>query len=332
MSAGVNLQYNRDICNLEDVCGVCESGDSYSIVICCDGSKGRSRSELHSLPLAFLPTAHISLTSSPDSTVNSIRSIDSCVDSSLRAQRQLGSLLQVKFDAHGEVTRSKGALALFLQNLPAKNDFFNVLPGNFDGTKCSTPMTVFALLNDDVLSAVTPSTDQQQRIQSADLPSSVTEGIRSDLNAVLLNLCPGGIIPGSVRASILPVEYTASRRVTGLHNGTYVFLAGDSAMGLPLEKGLSYGWRIASRLCRYLTGSMTLSRAAEAYEQYFNHQVDEALDSVHRDYSRYIDTINSATALRYFLRPFTLHSTHQIDFSGILTEVDAAFVSKGSNI
>jgi hypothetical protein len=87
-------------------------------------------------------------------------------------------------------------------------------------------------------------------------------------------------------------------------DGRPIFLAGDAAMGLPLEKGLNYGWRIASKLCHYLAYSTDFESASIAFENYFARESGAAVDAVEQHYSQYVRTIQSAGALRGFLRPF----------------------------
>ncbi len=86
-----------------------------------------------------------------------------------RTNMKIGSLIQVKFDARGRVSKKQGSLGLFMQNLPADSQFFNVLVGNFDAEKCTTPITLFALLNQVVASAA-ESTSTQPLAADADEP------------------------------------------------------------------------------------------------------------------------------------------------------------------
>jgi 2-polyprenyl-6-methoxyphenol hydroxylase-like FAD-dependent oxidoreductase len=279
LTVGVNILYDHEVTSLTHLIahkegeGSPSHGKKYDLVICCDGAKGQSRQQL----LSFSDPTISELNQQPK-------------------HRSLGSLLQVKFEAHGEVSVAKGQLAQFLQNLPATEEFFSVLPGNFDSNKCSTPMTVFALLSSDLSATIS--------VSSADLEqNSTSANLLSDLEAVLFEICSGGIIEGSMKTTILPVSYSVAPLVTGKVHETSIFLAGDAAMGLPLEKGLNYGWKIASRLCHYLAYSPTFDSAAMAFQSYFALESTSAIEEVERHYSHYVHTIQSASALRAFLRP-----------------------------
>jgi hypothetical protein len=77
-----------------------------------------------------------------------------------------------------------------------------------------------------------------------------------------------------------------------------VFLAGDAAMGLPLEKGLNYGWHIASILCQTIRYSSDLYQAGMSYEAAFSRVSQIALDHVERDYEIYKKTVTGAGVVR----------------------------------
>jgi hypothetical protein len=129
--------------------------------------------------------------------------------------------------------------------------------------------------------------------------------MRHDLDGILHGLCPGGIVASSLKVSVLPMECRASDTVSASVNGTHVFLAGDAAMGLPLEKGLNFGWRIASRLSRYISFCQTPELAAAAYASFFAVVSNEAVSSVNSSYEKYLsDDVNKATLLRSVLKPF----------------------------
>jgi hypothetical protein len=241
----------------------------------------------------------------------------------------------VKFEAHGEVSVAKGPLAQFLQNLPTliteteteTKEFFNILPGNFDPNKCSTPVTVFALLTHSSSSFASTATSygpQQEQLTGAATPAAAAaaggggggatagagatplelEPLLSDLEAILSEICNGQVITGSMKTTILPVAYSVAPLVAGKIHGTPVFLAGDAALGLPLEKGLNYGWKIASRLCHYLAFSPSADSAAIAFQTHFTYEAQCAVEEVEAQYRRYVLSLESVSALRRFLRPF----------------------------
>lgn len=266
---GINILYNSEVLSLHEL----TSEGNYDLVVCCDGAKSHCRSQLVSETMPHHQSEY-------------------------REQKQLGSLLQVKFEAYGEVSISKGHLSQFLQNLPASHEFFNILPGNFDADKCTTPMTVFALMTSEV--------DETLQI-SEPIESNTSNLIYSDLLAVLSDICCGGIVEGTMKISILPVSYSIAQVVGGKVHDKYIFLAGDAAMGLPLEKGLNYGWRIASRLCHYLAYSSSYESSLLAYNSYFQHESNIAIEVVEQQYSHYVQTIHTASSFRNFLRPFALY-------------------------
>ena len=48
-------------------------------------------------------------------------------------------LLQVKFQAQGRVEKARGLWQKFVQNWPASDLVFNILPGNYDASSNTTP-------------------------------------------------------------------------------------------------------------------------------------------------------------------------------------------------
>jgi 2-polyprenyl-6-methoxyphenol hydroxylase-like FAD-dependent oxidoreductase len=129
--------------------------------------------------------------------------------------------------------------------------------------------------------------------------------MKSDLMQVLHRVCPRGIMEGTLKITILPVEYKVARTVSYCHERVPIFLVGDAAMGLPLEKGLNYGWKIASRLCRYIAFCENYAEAITAYEGYFGHASQSALASVTATFSRYANDAYAASVLRSILKPLS---------------------------
>lgn len=129
--------------------------------------------------------------------------------------------------------------------------------------------------------------------------------MKSDLMHVLDRVCPGGIKEGTLKINILPVEYKVARTVAYCYEGVSIFLAGDAAMGLPLEKGLNFGWRISSRLCRYIAFCNNAPEAISAYEGYFSHASTSALVSVNATFSRYANDAYAASLVRSMLKPLS---------------------------
>jgi hypothetical protein len=129
--------------------------------------------------------------------------------------------------------------------------------------------------------------------------------MKSDLMHVLDHVCPGGIMEGTLKINILPVEYKVARTVSYCHEGIPIFLVGDAAMGLPLEKGLNFGWKISSRLCRYIAFCENDAEAVSAFEGYFSHASQAALTSVTATFSRYANEAYAASFLRSILKPLS---------------------------
>jgi 2-polyprenyl-6-methoxyphenol hydroxylase-like FAD-dependent oxidoreductase len=317
-SLGVGLVYSHEVISINEL--VAQQRQHAHLVICCDGAKSSSRSQLSCLSLEQLNA----------SSSNKPRHSEEKEE--FKHQKQLGSLLQVKFDAHGEVHRANGQLAQFLQNLPATEEFFNILPGNYDSDRCSTPMTIFALLSSEVTQSIQSSSSSPHDLErmlppppSSALTALPPSALQSDLEAVLSELCNGGIVDGSMQTSVLPVAYAVSRTVVEVIDDTPIFLAGDAAMGLPLEKGLNYGWKIASRLCHYLAHSPDTKSASFAFQTFFDQESESAVEAVEQHYSQYVQTIESAGALRGFLRPFaSFFITTKVAVSPIGSETGTA--------
>eukprot|EP00475_Leptophrys_vorax_P007975 TRINITY_DN15109_c0_g1_i1.p1 TRINITY_DN15109_c0_g1~~TRINITY_DN15109_c0_g1_i1.p1 ORF type:complete len:151 (-),score=32.92 TRINITY_DN15109_c0_g1_i1:87-539(-) len=138
-----------------------------------------------------------------------------------------------------------------------------------------------------------------------------------DIITVMKTACPE-MVDESVKVSVLPVRYQVAFDVSdyaGREQDIPVFLSGDSAMGLPLEKGLNYGWKIASRMCKYIAYSPSLDDAMDAYSEYFGKVADQALNHVHRDYASYVNLVNAAEFARAFLNIFSLQSMSTVSMS-----------------
>lgn len=319
---GVKISYNQ-LLSLDELidASACrgrrlDSSDDlpeYDIVVCCDGANSRCRSSLLSKDGI--------LSAGPDSTV----------PSEFRLQKELGSLLQVKFEAHGSVQTTMGVVGALMQNLPAEKQFFNILSGNFDATKCSTPMTVFALLNGDVDSVVSSPEassgghhldgsvgDHTSGAESKkDLPTRFSEvsidgvsaSVLSELEKVLSEVCPSGVVSGSLKVSVLPVAYKVASRVSFFLSDRTYFLAGDAALGLPLEKGLNFGWRIAARLARYISHCDNMDQCRNVYESYFSSMAQEAVEITDKAYETYITLLSQASLARSILKPLRVFAS-----------------------
>jgi hypothetical protein len=228
----------------------------------------------------------------------------------MKFNKKYGSLLQVKFDAIGQVKSDSGRLAQFLQNLPAQQTFFNILPANFDKEKNVTPITAFTVINDEVYSAFkeVPSfkglslEDMQEKNERRLLE------LAADILSVIGPNFPQGFVRQSMRVSALPVVVSIASKVSFLEGSarTPVFIVGDSAMGLPLEKGLNYGWAIASNLVRIIHYSDSMESAVESYQIALDQLSEHASKHVETDYAAYLATIRNNTLVRSLVQAASL--------------------------
>eukprot|EP00475_Leptophrys_vorax_P020168 TRINITY_DN27609_c0_g1_i1.p1 TRINITY_DN27609_c0_g1~~TRINITY_DN27609_c0_g1_i1.p1 ORF type:complete len:433 (-),score=102.89 TRINITY_DN27609_c0_g1_i1:73-1188(-) len=271
-----------------------------------------------------------------------------------RVKKDLGALLQVKFEAIGRIERNSSAFKKFLQNLPAQQSFFNILPGNYDEITQTTPVTCFAMINEEIysqfadvssfdgvkLSELTNLSERSTRKGSdaALREVAVMDGnqeslavspernkkaqqmltkLGKDIMKVIAPSCPNGINEESMKISALPVAYHVAKKVSGQSSEIIneadgssitipVFLAGDAAMGLPLEKGLNYGWHIASILCQSIRYSDDLYQAAISYDTAFSRVSEIALEHVERDYEVYKKTVAGAGVVRSLVQVASL--------------------------
>lgn len=103
-------------------------------------------------------------------------------------------------------------------------------------------VTSFALLNESIaLLLQEKGINASAPIRSvSNLAQNIDQRLAADIKAVMQNIC-SEIKSDSIKISVLPVRYHVTSQVQGIVDGCRVFLAGDAAMGLPLEKGLNYG-------------------------------------------------------------------------------------------
>jgi hypothetical protein len=214
-----------------------------------------------------------------------------------RVDRDFGYLLQSKFEAVGQVSKETSQLKSFLKNLPAHQSFFNILPGKYDPATNTTPMTAFALLNTDIVpDFANVSTFRGLSLeQLRDDPRLRT--IAQDIAAVISPSCPQGLVADSLRVSVLPVRVTVAARVCGHVGALPVVLVGDAAMGLPLEKGLNYGWKLTNHLCNLLR-FLPIKEALKGYSALFDQISTRAVDHVARDYQAFQDVVRKASLVR----------------------------------
>ncbi len=83
-------------------------------------------------------------------------------------------------------------------------------------------------------------------------------------------------------------------------------LLGDSAMGLPLEKGLGFGWRAANALVQCLSRCASLREALLIYQARFEVLAAEAVHLVEEDFARYKQLVKSGSTARTLVNTVTL--------------------------
>ncbi len=286
--AGVIIHRNQGSVTVADV-KMRLAACNLSAVVCCDGVGSINR------PL-LVPAGHSEF----------------AVDENFEGV----GLLQVKFQAQGRVRKTKGLLDRFLQNWPASEVVFNILPGNYDASSDVTPVTVFSMLTDRDLSSefahLMAGVESFKGMSFDELHAQSstphTQQLVQDIAAVLQPMFPSGLMHDPahpLRISRLPVRVCIAARVVGQVEGVPVFLAGDAAMGLSLEKGLSYGWQIATALCNSLRFSANASEAQEEYALAFGAASVAAQRHVERDFRAYESLVQKAGLLRSVLKTVT---------------------------
>ena len=292
-AAGVNIHRNAGsvtVCDVKQLL-LPTAQHAVSAVVCCDGVGSINR------PL---------LLSADDKS-------EFAVDKNFEGV----GLLQVKFQAQGRVHQAKGPWAKFLQNLPASEVVFNILAGNYDASSNTTTVTVFAMLTDRDLSSefahVMDGVESFKGMSFDELHAHSstphTQQLVADIHAVLRPMFPSGLMHDPahpLRISRLPVRVCVAARVVGQVDGVPVFLAGDAAMGLSLEKGLSYGWHIATALCNSLRFSADAQAAQQEYSVAFAAAAAAAQRHVERDFHAYESLVKKAGILRSVLKTVTL--------------------------
>ena len=228
--------------------------------------------------------------------------------------------MQCKFKVAGRVRRDSSSLATFIRNLPAKDTFFRILPGSYDEPTDSTPVTVFALLSDgEVAEHLNRALAEEGKgsfegITESRVVASLghpqTLKVISDLRAVVLAAFPDAALLDEdsqfvPKLSPLPVRMFIARAVNGRMDGVPVFLAGDAAMGQPLEKGLSYGWWLASQLCETAAFSRSWDLALQSHAAHFSVASFSAFERVRADLKAYRSIVRGAGILRSVINAAT---------------------------
>jgi 2-polyprenyl-6-methoxyphenol hydroxylase-like FAD-dependent oxidoreductase len=217
-----------------------------------------------------------------------------------RHSKKLGHLLQCKYDVRGDYHMQKGNWAAFRRNFSAHSTFFNVLPGRYVPEHDVTPMTAFALLDEETASSmggalsghpITSLDELEERMKDA--------GLRKDIASVLIEPAlqtdpRPDIVLHTLKISVLPAAYSVASCPAAVAHGLPVFLVGDAAMGLALEKGLNFGWHIASRLAHVIACSTDAQSAVASHTAQFNCISDAAVREMMEQYASYKSSVHAA--------------------------------------
>jgi len=121
-------------------------------------------------------------------------------------------------------------------------------------------------------------------------------------------------VEDSFKLSVLPAAYYVSKAVVSTFQEVPVFLVGDAAMGLPLEKGLNYGWNISSQLVKFLWFSSSFKEAQIAYEAYFKKRAGMAISHVQKDYESYVATVRTAGFVRAIVKAIIMEEIKSLNY------------------
>jgi len=125
-----------------------------------------------------------------------------------------------------------------------------------------------------------------------------------DVKEILKKQFPNGFVPESLKISLLPAAYHVTKSPVAIYKQVPIFFVGDAAMGLPLEKGLNYGWKISSQLVKFLAYSPNFGLAQKGYDLYFQQVASRAVAHVKEDYSNYMRVIQTAGFMRSLIKIF----------------------------
>jgi 2-polyprenyl-6-methoxyphenol hydroxylase-like FAD-dependent oxidoreductase len=217
-----------------------------------------------------------------------------------RHAKKLGHLLQCKYDVKGNYHTQKGNWAAFCRNFHAHSTFFNVLAGRYVPDQDITPITAFALLDDETASSMGDAFSGRPITSLDDLEEKMKDsGLRNDIASVLIeprsHTDPRpAILMNTLKISVLPAAYTVASCPAGMAHAVPTFLIGDAAMGLALEKGLNFGWHIASRLAHVIAYSKEEHTAMAAHLAQFHVISEAAVQEMMQQYSSYKSSVHTA--------------------------------------
>jgi hypothetical protein len=224
----------------------------------------------------------------------------------------LGHILQVKCEGIGQV-KPVNILNKFTKNLNTRVNFFDIHVGKFDSSdpfERSTPVTCFSFIDEKVSTEFKdiPSFRGINLVQLAALgeKNKALYILVQDITEILKSVCKNGIVEESIKISSIPIRYYVSSNASGTITGQRAtpipcFLLGDSAMGLPLEKGLNYGWMLSIQLVRFLVYSESMSDIQTGFDKCFDDISNKAISDVQTEYLKRKSTGKIASFIRDYI-------------------------------
>jgi 2-polyprenyl-6-methoxyphenol hydroxylase-like FAD-dependent oxidoreductase len=220
-----------------------------------------------------------------------------------RHSKKLGHLLQCKYDVKGNYHTHKGNWAAFRRNFAAHSTFFNVLAGRYVPEQDITPITAFALLDDETASSMGDAFSGRPITSLDALEEKMKDSrLRNDIAAVLIeprsHTDPhANILMNTLKISVLPAAYSVASCAACTVHGVPTFLIGDAAMGLALEKGLNFGWHVASRLAHVIAYSSNEQVAVTSHVAQFGVISEAAVQEMMQQYGSYKSSVHAAGTL-----------------------------------
>jgi 2-polyprenyl-6-methoxyphenol hydroxylase-like FAD-dependent oxidoreductase len=217
-----------------------------------------------------------------------------------RHTKKLGHLLQCKYDVKGDYHAQKGNWAAFRRNFAAHSTFFNVLAGRYVPEQDVTPVTAFALLDDETANSMGDASSGRAITSLDDLEERMKDSrLRNDIAAVLIEPTSHtdphpSILQHTLKISVLPASYSVASCAAFTVHGVPTFLVGDAAMGLALEKGLNFGWHVASRLAHVIAYSSDEGMAVASHLAQFHLISEAAVKEMMQQYSSYKSSVHTA--------------------------------------
>ena len=271
-TCGVQLQYGSAVQTLQQLI----ADENPCAIVCANGASTAFRKELADL-------AHET--------------------QEFRHSKKLGHLLQCKYDVKGNYHTQKGNWAAFRRNFAAHSTFFNVLAGRYVPEQDVTPITAFALLDDETANSMGDAFSARPITSLDALEEKMKDsGLRNDIAAVLIeprsHTDPhASILMNTLKISVLPAAYSVASCAACTAYGVPTFLIGDAAMGLALEKGLNFGWHIASRLAHIIAYSTLGEMAVTSHAAQFGVISEAAVREMMQQYGSYKSSVHAAGSL-----------------------------------